>query len=635
MFEFQIRHKRFSSDHLPREVRVLFKDFSADINAICLLPWEEHCTECAMPQCFLTCDLYQMRSDGKCRRFIDGISPIPDVPNVQGYVVRVAFKRWAKLMARSQVNMVPVRRARVVERIFRHIDTFVARVPDDNISLLGRRSLFSRLMRRMKQYVTRNGTFADHRLADPDYFLIDIYNPMSTTIGVSLLIRNWNNEQRKIPFQQLLSLETGYNRFKIPYYDISKLVDTKDDIEITLNPNIVNKEEEGLILYFGTITFVSDGKYRTTITNSAEEPDTTVPGPIRTTCKAQKTKQMVKVVAWDLDNTIWDGILVEDGHQMLALKAMAKEIIIELDRRGIINTVVSKNDPEQALEQLRRFGLEEYMVFPKISWSPKGDSIHELIKEFSIAPDAMAFIDDSPFEREQVCATNPDVRIYDSNNYCMLLEREELNPAVTEEGSKRREYYRTQKRRGVALVSFSGEYSEFLTSCEIKLYIDIANNTNLERVHELIQRTNQLNLSGNRYSREQISQLLEDERYDKYAMACVDKFGEYGVVGFCLVENSKPRVIDLVFSCRIQGKRVEHAFLNFLLERTKARGFDTLEGEFRMTNRNKAAGMVYQDLGFKEIDVREGVHLYAVELRRMMPSDQIIQVYWQGQEWTR
>ena len=107
----------------------------------------------------------------------------------------------------------------------------------------------------------------------------------------------------------------------------------------------------------------------------------------------------VKILAWDLDNTLWQGTLVESGPGVVTLKPGVVEVIRELGRRGIVSTVVSKNNEGDALQELRRFGLDEDFVFAKVSWDPKSVSLKELIQQFNVGEDTFAFIDDSPFER--------------------------------------------------------------------------------------------------------------------------------------------------------------------------------------------------------------------------------------------
>lgn len=627
MYEFQVDHARLSPSELPEDIKAEFKDSDADLAAIALLPWAEHCTECAMPQCFQTCDLYTSRKDGKCRCFINGISPITDVPNLLNYVVRINFKRFACLMAYTNSHMVPVNRAKLIERISFYADKIILMIPDEKISLFGRRGISSRLMVRLKDFVTSNGLFAHNRLFKPDYLLVEVYNPGTKTINLSLTIRNPDGDQRKFPYQKLLSLQPGFNRFKVPYVDINDRINTEELMTITFNPNINDEGDEGLTLYFGLLTFVTDNKYRAQVVDKEFQHD-----EMQIVRKRTQSKKMIKIVAWDLDNTIWKGILVEDGPDKIALKPGVKDIIQELDRRGIVNSVVSKNNPDQALEQLERFGLIEYMVFPKIGWGPKGEAVKELIRDFNVGEDTIAFIDDSPFEREQVQASNQKVRVYSEKEYLNLINFTEFNPQISEESSNRRKFYQSQSERIRDLNSFSGEYINFLANCQIKLNINPVVSGNLDRIHELVQRTNQLNFSGNRYTRGDLNSIIESERFDHYCLDCNDKYGEYGIVGFAVVDKEISRLTDLMFSCRVQAKRVEHAFMIFLLNYYKNQKVGMFEAEYFRTDRNEQAGKVFSDLGFYEKSLSNGKYLYCYDLSNDLPKNEVIKIAWQGIE---
>lgn len=118
MFELEVGHALASSDELSDEIRLKFKSFDVSVSGVTLLPWEEHCTECAMPGCYETCDLFESRNDGKCRRAVDGMVPVSANSGVKNHIVRVSFKRWGQLLAYANLHMIPVGRANFIERSF-------------------------------------------------------------------------------------------------------------------------------------------------------------------------------------------------------------------------------------------------------------------------------------------------------------------------------------------------------------------------------------------------------------------------------------------------------------------------------------------------------------------------------------
>jgi FkbH-like protein len=166
------------------------------------------------------------------------------------------------------------------------------------------------------------------------------------------------------------------------------------------------------------------------------------------------------------------------------------------------------------------------------------------------------FIDDSEFERNEVENVLPHVRTFDAAQYLSILDMEELNIPITAESKKRKQFYLDEINRKVELESFNGKYFDFLKQCNIKLEISKLKEKNITRVYELTQRTNQMNFSGSRYQKEDVEAILKNKDLDAFVMRCSDVYGDYGVVGFGVVKKSENRLIYLMFSCRIQSKRV-------------------------------------------------------------------------------
>jgi FkbH-like protein len=226
------------------------------------------------------------------------------------------------------------------------------------------------------------------------------------------------------------------------------------------------------------------------------------------------------------------------------------------------------------------------------------------------------------------------VRVYSAADYAVLPTLPEFSPPQSSESAGRREFYRSQGRRKAALSSFGGDYEEFLRSCHIRLSVRPASIDQLDRIDELTQRTNQLNFSGTRYSKEAIAGLLAGDGHDCFAMSAVDDFGDYGTVGFAVVETDAPRLTDLMLSCRIQGKRVEHAFLEFLLSWYGRQGRDELAARYVETERNAAAGRVFADLGFELVTADGAVKTYRLAVADATLGARPVSVYWEDRPWS-
>jgi FkbH-like protein len=344
--------------------------------------------------------------------------------------------------------------------------------------------------------------------------------------------------------------------------------------------------------------------------------------------KTGKTKAdgKIKCIVWDLDNTLWEGVLIEDGAERLRLKPGVASIIQQLDQRGILHSIASKNNSEDALQALNKFQLEQYFLCPQISWKPKSEGIKTIAQQLNIGRDSLLFIDDSEFELGEVKSVCPEVRVLNADQYLTLAERDECQVPVTAESRERRRLYQVEASRQTVAQSFSHDYMAFLRHCEIQLTVRPMSEENLERVHELTQRTNQMNFSGNRYDREVLRQLLANLDLDTFVLSCEDRFGSYGVIGFSIVDRREPRMTDLMFSCRIQSKRVEHAFLSSVMQRYVAETGKDFYANYRKTPRNAPSGQVFADLGMEEIETRDGVLSLRFPKEREVPDDGVIQV---------
>ena len=620
MYEHEVKRGRRRSLRDVPDARDHAGSHEPDIQALAIIPWEEHCTECAIPVCYQSCPLYEARSDGRCRRFVDGFVPTTGpTPSIRGEMVSVSFKRWAEVMAYGNARLVPIDRARQLERALRPIEALGRWSPDSQVTIAGRRGLTTRLVRRLKQRLAAQGPIRALDDEPPDYFLAEIHNPNAFVVNLSLTMRA-SGDGASLPFQALLQVVPGFRRYEIDVAEIAERIDLSGDFVISLSPNITDPADEGLELLFGTLSFVRDRAYR-----RGEPPNQP---------RGTSATRHVKVLAWDLDNTVWDGTLIEDGPGTVTLKPGIAEVMRELTRRGIVNTLVSKNNEDDALREVARLGLDEFVVFPKVGWNPKSVSLQELIHRFNVGADTFAFIDDSPFEREEVKAGLPAVRVYDGADYLQLLDLPEFRPPESSESSRRREFYLSQDAREQALGNFEGAYEDFLRKANIRLSVARARAEHLDRITELAQRTNQLNFSGVRYSKQALAELLEDETRDCFVMSCADNFGDYGTVGFAVVDQRGPTLADLMFSCRIQAKRVEHALLEFLLSWVGRQGHRELLVRYVRTERNSPGGRVFDDLGFELIDTVDGAEIRRLAVDEAALGGQPPVVYWEGQPWS-
>ncbi|MBX3300764.1 MAG: HAD-IIIC family phosphatase [Nitrospira sp.] len=334
-----------------------------------------------------------------------------------------------------------------------------------------------------------------------------------------------------------------------------------------------------------------------------------------------------KCIVWDLDNTLWQGTLIEDGPDRLKLRHDIIDVIRETDQRGILHSIASKNNHADAIHVLQMWGIDKFFLYPQISWDPKSQSIARIAQLLNIGVDSLAFVDDQPFEREEVQSAFSKVTVVDAADAREILSRPECQVPITEESQQRRGMYQQEKERKLVQESFEGDYTKFLQECKIELMLTKLTSENLERVYELAQRTNQMNFSGSRYSREKLAEIQQSQDHETFVIRCADRFGSYGIVGFALVNVHEPRLMDLMFSCRIQGKRVEHAFLAYLLERYSLPERHDFFANYRRTSKNEKPGKMFEEIGFECVDEREGLISLKYSKFRSISKDSIIRIH--------
>jgi FkbH-like protein len=614
MYETETNIKTELLSEIPPEVAAAFRDLNGQLLSRTLIPWGEHCTECGWPTCYSTCELYAPREDLKCRRFVDGMVRVDCDDSVNGYLLKVSFKRWGKLWARGNFRLYSPTHADRLERRDYRIGKTLQQLPLPE----GVKRAASLKRYAFKKRLASRGT---DKSQSPTSFLFECYNPHSDTVRLSLTIRSLYSEhpvpfpnlvqlapgfrharelkESKIPFQSLIEVPPGFHRARIPFDEISQAIDLGAPFAIDITPN---EAPEGVTLYFGAMDFVQEPKQNT------------------------KKVKKIKCVVWDLDNTLWEGILVEDGPEKLRLRPGIAELIRDLDQRGILHSVASKNNHDEAMRAIKGFGLADYFLYPQISWQPKSESIKAIAKALNIGIDTFLFVDDSPFERQEVKAACPPVKVLDAANYQELPEMEECKVTVTAESASRRKLYQVETSRQTIAESFGEDYLSFLRYCDIKLKISRLSEENLERVHELATRTNQMNFSGNRYGRDVLREILSAPYLDTYVLACEDRFGSYGVIGFSVVDRREPRMTDLMFSCRVQSKRVEHAFLSFAIRKYFRDSERNFLASYLKTEKNAPSGQVFTDLGMQEIGNTDGVLLLSFPRNQVPPDDGIIHI---------
>lgn len=326
---------------------------------------------------------------------------------------------------------------------------------------------------------------------------------------------------------------------------------------------------------------------------------------------------MIKLVVWDLDETLWHGTLLEDGS--VCLKDNVVEIIQTLDRRGILQSIASKNNYDQAMDQLRRFGIGEYFLYPQINWGSKAASLKTIASSINIGLDAVAFIDDQEFERDEVSFSLPEVSCIDPAELESLIERPDMNPRfITKDSRLRRLMYISDLERKRAEEAFVGPQEEFLATLKMDLRIRLAELEDLNRAEELTLRTNQLNTTGYAYSYEELNEFRQSDRHKLLIASLTDKYGAYGKIGLALIECAAAQwtIKLLLMSCRVMSKGVGTILINYILKLAKEAKV-RLRAEFAHNGRNRMMYVFYKFANFHEVARHGDLIIFENDLSRI------------------
>lgn len=321
------------------------------------------------------------------------------------------------------------------------------------------------------------------------------------------------------------------------------------------------------------------------------------------------SRSPAKVLAVDLDNVLWGGILGEDGAENLKMAGLGagffyrrfQQALLDLKRSGVLLAACSKNNPDDAQAVLRDH--PDCLLRPsdfaalEISWNPKSAGLRRIADKLGLGLDAFVFIDDSAFEREEVRTALPQVRVLDfpatPEGLVSLLQEctafDRLR--VTAEDRLRAQSYADEAERE-QLRTDAKTPADFYRSLELKARIYRAPPEDFERLHQLIHKTNQFNLTSARLSHDEFRNRLESPRYDVFALRVADRFGDSGLVGLAIVNKADAaqwRVETFLLSCRVIGRTVENAFVTWLAGRARAAQAAALAFRFAESKRNQVA----------------------------------------------
>jgi FkbH-like protein len=323
-----------------------------------------------------------------------------------------------------------------------------------------------------------------------------------------------------------------------------------------------------------------------------------------------------KCLVLDCDNTLWGGVVGEDGLTGIALGETYpgsafmefQSVLLDLYHRGILLAINSKNNPADVAEVLENHPSSllrpSHFVSMKINWTDKVTNLREIAADLNIGLDSLVFADDSAFECQFVRESLPEVAVIelpsDATRYARTLRASGYfdTLALNDEDRRRSEMYRSQTRRS-ELAANSGSMEEYLASLDMIVTIASATGFSIPRIAQLTQKTNQFNLTTRRYSESEIARNIADPSWRVYYAELEDKFDQAGIVAAALVHDAArvSRIDTFVMSCRVIGRGVEQALLARIARESAELGQETLVGEFIPTAKNEIVRDFYETAG--------------------------------------
>ena len=325
-----------------------------------------------------------------------------------------------------------------------------------------------------------------------------------------------------------------------------------------------------------------------------------------------------KALALDLDNTLWGGIVGDDGPEGLALGSESpagmaysefQVYLKELAQTGVLLNVCSKNEEANALAGLARadsvLRREDFVSF-KANWEPKHENLAAMAKELNLLPESFVFVDDNPAEREIVRTQLPGVAVPELTSpeeYIAAIDRSGYFEVTTlsADDRKRVEMYKQNAQREAAQQSFT-DYNDYLRSLEMTGEFGVFDNEHAERICQLINKTNQFNLTTRRYTPADVEGLIGDPGHITLYGRLVDKFGDNGIVT-ALIGRLEGETLDIelwIMSCRTFKRRLEHAMFDELVRLARDKGVKRIVGHYYPTAKNLLVRDFYATIGFEQ-----------------------------------
>jgi FkbH-like protein len=323
-----------------------------------------------------------------------------------------------------------------------------------------------------------------------------------------------------------------------------------------------------------------------------------------------------KCIVLDLDNTLWGGVVGEDGISGIRLGNTPEgrpflefqKYILSLFNRGIILAINSKNNPDDALEVLRNHPemvlREKHFASIQINWNDKISNMKAIAKEINIGLDSLVFFDDDKLNREMVRSALPEVHVVDlpddpSLYLSTIMALDDFDSFILSDEDRQKGQMYADQRKRQELATGTKDITEYLAALEMVVTIEHANPFTIPRISQLTQKTNQFNMTTRRYTEEEIKSIAEDKNCLVFSVKVTDKFGDNGITGVAIVRKQKGSwsIETFLLSCRVIGRGVEDVMLAYIVENAQKAHAEKIVAEFIPTKKNAPAKDFYRANG--------------------------------------
>lgn len=348
-----------------------------------------------------------------------------------------------------------------------------------------------------------------------------------------------------------------------------------------------------------------------------------------------------KCLVVDLDNTLWGGILGEDGIDGILLGEdypgnaylCFQKALLNLNKNGgVILAAISKNNESDVLELWEKNPFvilkRDFFSAYRINWNNKADNMLEIAEELNIGLDSMVFVDDNPAERELIREKLPEVNVpeFPTQPYLLPVFYKELvdkyftASILTKEDRNKVEQYKQNAERKKEKLKFS-DYDSYIKSLKIEISINEMNEFNIARIAQMTQKTNQFNVTTHRYNEFDLKK-MKSEGVAVWCISVKDKFGDYGITGAIIFNQNCNLIDDFLLSCRILGKGIEFAFLKSMLQLFYESGRNKIFATYIPTRKNQQVRDFFEKMGFELMEeLEDGRKEYCIILQEEKLND--------------